>query len=141
MRSSRRISRPSIGRAGIVAPWGQDRGDHKHAGVDLGAPKLTPIRAVAAGVVSTSKCNAPEWHGCDTDGYPGLGGCGWYVDVRHDGNIATRYCHMVRRPDVTYGQHVDVGQPIGLVGTSGHSSGPHLHFEVHINVSCGKTRC
>ncbi|PGH43678.1 peptidase M23 [Micromonospora sp. WMMA1996] len=126
-------------RAGIVAPWGQDRGDHKHAGVDLGAPKLTPIRAVAAGVVSTSTCNAPEWHGCDTDGYPGLGGCGWYVDVRHDGDIATRYCHMVRQPFVRVGQKVAAGEVLGLSGSSGNSSGPHLHFEVHRGVAPGQS--
>ncbi|MCX5068200.1 M23 family metallopeptidase [Micromonospora lupini] len=126
-------------RAGVVAPWGQDRGDHRHAGVDLGAGKKTPIRAAAAGVVSTSKCNAPAWHGCDSDGYPGLGGCGWYVDVRHAGNIATRYCHMIQQPFVQVGQKVAAGEVLGLSGSSGNSSGPHLHYEVHRGVAPGQS--
>ena len=44
----------------------------------------------------------------------------------------TRYCHMIRKPYVKVGEKVIAGQVIGLVGTSGNSSGPHLHFEVHV---------
>jgi len=117
----------------IGGPWGEDRGDHQHAGVDLIVAKNTPIRAAAAGRVVVSKCNAPEWHGCDTDGYPGLGGCGWYVDILHADNVQTRYCHQVRQPLVKVGDEVTVGQIIGYSGSSGNSSGPHLHFEVHLN--------
>lgn len=104
-----------------------------HDGVDLGAARGTPIRAVSAGVVVAVRCDiAPAGHGCDQDGSPSTPGCGWYVDLRHAGNVHTRYCHMLTRPSVVEGQPVLSGQVIGVVGSSGHSSGPHLHFEVHL---------
>jgi murein DD-endopeptidase MepM/ murein hydrolase activator NlpD len=126
-------------KADVVGPWGQFRGGqgassaHRHAGVDLGAKRGTPIRAAAAGKVVVMKCNAPEWHGCDEDGYPGLGGCGWYVDILHVGDVQTRYCHMGAQPLFKAGDTVTPGQILGYVGSSGNSSGPHLHFEVHRN--------
>lgn len=73
-----------------------------------------------------------DW-GCDRDGDPTLTrGCGWYVDITHPGGIITRYCHQLVRPYVQVGQQVTAGQVIGITGSSGHSSGPHLHFEVHL---------
>jgi murein DD-endopeptidase MepM/ murein hydrolase activator NlpD len=101
-----------------------------HDGEDFMAPRNTPIRAVAAGKVVTVTCNASTGN-CDVDGGLKIRGCGWYVEVRHENNIVTRYCHMVRRPSVSEGNRVTVGQILGYVGTSGNSSGPHLHFEVH----------
>ena len=106
-----------------------------HQGVDLIAGRYTPIAAAASGVVSVVKCD--EDHSgrqtCNVDGYPGKGGCGWMVEIQHADNVMTRYCHMVQRPSVHEGQQVTAGEIIGRVGTSGNSSGPHLHFEVHLN--------
>jgi murein DD-endopeptidase MepM/ murein hydrolase activator NlpD len=106
-----------------------------HQGVDLAAPRGTMIRAAATGVVIIARCQAvteagADW-GCDRDGSPSIRGCGWYVDVLHAGSFITRYCHMVSRPFVRVGQRVAAGDVIGRVGSSGHSSGPHLHFETH----------
>ncbi len=103
-----------------------------HDGVDLGAARNTPIRATAAGRVIRVVCNVSRGS-CDVDGNRTLSGCGWYAEIQHAGNVVTRYCHMVRRPAVNVGQSVGKGQVIGYVGTSGSSSGPHLHFEVHTN--------
>jgi murein DD-endopeptidase MepM/ murein hydrolase activator NlpD len=105
-----------------------------HQGIDLGASKGTLIRAASAGVVVTVTCNATlngQPYSCDQDGSVSVMGCGWYVEIRHAGNIVTRYCHQVRSPRVYVGQRVEASQPIGWVGTSGNSSGPHLHFEIH----------
>ena len=106
-----------------------------HQGVDLIVGRYTPIHAAASGIVSVVKCNVDHLgrHTCDVDGYPGKGGCGWMVEIVHAGNVMTRYCHMVQHPEVRVGEKVTAGQEIGRVGTSGNSSGPHLHFEVHLN--------
>ncbi len=118
----------------VIAPlWGGFRTPQRptHDGDDIGALRGTPIVAAAAGVVVTAECDASPTHVCDVDGSPAIAGCGWYVEIRHADNTVTRYCHMIRRPVVNVGQRVAVGQIIGNVGTSGNSSAPHLHFEVH----------
>ncbi|GAA1884063.1 M23 family metallopeptidase [Asanoa iriomotensis] len=120
----------------IVSPFGQ-RDGRLHAGVDIGAAKGTPIHAAASGVVVRVRCNAHLVDGgpysCDVDGDPvKVQGCGWYAEIQHADKTVTRYCHMVSRPVVDVGQTVAVGQVIGMVGSSGHSSGPHLHLETHL---------
>ncbi|WP_018831175.1 M23 family metallopeptidase [Salinispora tropica] len=106
-----------------------------HHGVDIAAPKGTPIRAAASGRVLVSRCD-PDRTGelsCDVDGWPGKGGCGWFVDIAHAGKIITRYCHLAEQPQVSAGETVRAGEEIGVIGSSGNSSGPHLHFEVHVD--------
>jgi len=110
-----------------------------HHGVDLSAPHGTTIRAASAGTVERVRCNAIRKsdgsdYGCDHDGHPrDVKGCGWYIDIEHSGGVVTRYCHMLSRPPVRVGQAVIAGQEIGRVGSSGNSSGPHLHYEIHLN--------
>jgi murein DD-endopeptidase MepM/ murein hydrolase activator NlpD len=107
-----------------------------HNGVDIGVPKGTEIRAATAGVVLVAMCNASTGgvsYSCDRDGGIWVQGCGWYVDILHAGNVITRYCHMMVRPYVTVGQNLAAGEIIGLSGSSGNSSGPHVHFEVHLH--------
>lgn len=102
-----------------------------HDGVDLIAGRGSPIWAAASGTVMTVICNASIGT-CDRDGGVHVKGCGWYVEITHGADLWTRYCHMGRRPSVEVGQRVAVGDLLGFVGSSGNSSGPHLHFEVHL---------
>lgn len=106
-----------------------------HNGVDIAVPKGTRIRAAAAGIVIVATCNAhvgPQPYSCDVDGGTWVQGCGWYVDILHADNVITRYCHMASRPLVRPGQWVNAGEVIGYSGSSGNSTGPHLHFEIHV---------
>lgn len=94
------------------------RGDPTmHAGIDLASPTGTPIYATADGIVGRA-----EW----------FGGYGNMVDIEHGKGIATRYGHMSRivaRP----GERVKRGDLIGYVGSTGRSTGSHLHYEVRID--------
>jgi murein DD-endopeptidase MepM/ murein hydrolase activator NlpD len=106
-----------------------------HNGVDIAVPKGTPIHAAASGTVLVSMCDAflnGQSYSCDRDGSPAVLGCGWYVDILHADNVITRYCHQEIHPYVQVGDRVAAGQIIGLSGASGNASGPHLHFEVHL---------
>lgn len=88
-----------------------------HKGIDYGAPKGTPIRSVGAGTVEFA-----GWQ----NGY------GNAVEVRHGNGKSTFYAHM-SRIDVRKGQRVEQGQTVGAVGSTGWSTGPHLHFEFRVN--------
>ena len=88
-----------------------------HAGIDLAAPSGTPIRAVACGVVSFLQ------------GTEQTGGYGNYICVKHTSSLTTCYAHLSSFSDEQVGDLVRQGQVIGYVGSTGHSTGPHLHFE------------
>lgn len=108
--------------SGFGMRWGR-----LHAGIDLAAPTGTPIYAAADGVVLDAGCTSPR---CDIPGSLQMPGCGFRVNINHGGGIVTRYCHAVDL-NVAPGQQVAAGQVIGWVGSTGHSTGPHLHFETH----------
>jgi murein DD-endopeptidase MepM/ murein hydrolase activator NlpD len=92
-----------------------------HAGVDWAAPTGTPIMAAGAATVA---------YAGDASGY------GNVVYLDHAGGIQTRYAHMnAFAPGIKTGGTVNAGDLIGYVGTTGRSTGPHLHFEVHVNGS------
>lgn len=94
------------------------QGLHGHNAVDLAIAKGTPMRAAAAGTVIVARANG-AWNG----------GYGNFIVILHDNGTQTLYAHMLRA-SVVSGQHVLSGQLIGYVGSTGMSTGPHVHFEV-----------
>jgi murein DD-endopeptidase MepM/ murein hydrolase activator NlpD len=90
---------------------------HRTNAVDLAAPVGTPIYAAAAGVVT--KSTSGGWGG----------GYGRYVMIKHPNGVVTLYAHLSRNK-VKAGQKVKQGQVIGLMGSTGRSTGSHVHFEV-----------
>ena len=88
-----------------------------HAGVDFSAATGTPILAAGSGKVAMAGAN---------------GGYGLYVKLQHTQDVATAYAHMSRLgPGIKPGVSVRQGQVIGFVGSTGMSTGPHLHYEFH----------
>ena len=91
-----------------------------HDGIDISGRGGTPIVAAYDGVVKTRAYSS---------------GYGYFVDLEHPGGYATRYAHMVSQGTVAPGTRVTRGQQIGVVGSTGNSTGAHLHFEVWRNGS------
>lgn len=91
-------------------------GRREHKGIDLAAPAGTPVYAPSDGTVSKA-----EW----------FSSYGLFISLEHGGDIQTRYGHLSRL-NVFAGQQVKKGDLIGFVGTTGRSTGPHLHYEVRI---------
>jgi murein DD-endopeptidase MepM/ murein hydrolase activator NlpD len=122
--ASRALLRTPISGARLTSGFGMRRhpllGYSKmHAGVDFGAPTGTPIRAAGAGTVQKAGRN---------------GSFGIAVVLKHTNKYETLYAHMSRlAPGISAGDRINQGQIIGYVGSTGRSTGPHLHYEVRVN--------
>lgn len=93
---------------------GETRG---HTGMDLSVPTGTPIRAALPGTVTVSQYNSSY---------------GYYVMIDHGNGLSTLYAHNSKLL-VRVGQTVEAGDIVSLSGSTGRSTGPHLHFEVRVN--------
>jgi murein DD-endopeptidase MepM/ murein hydrolase activator NlpD len=100
----------------VASPFGP-RGFGFHSGIDLAAGRGTPVAAAASGRV--------VWAGVMA------GGWGKLVIVAHQRGVRSMYAHL-SRIDVQVGENVRVGDQVGLVGSTGDATGPHLHFEVRV---------
>ena len=94
------------------------RGNWFHAGLDIGAAHGTAVLAAAPGRVTF--CG---FH---------LGGYGYLVVVAHGNGLRTLYAHL-SAVTTALGASVATGAPLGLVGSTGHATGPHLHFEARLH--------
>lgn len=100
---------------------GGDRWANGHTGQDFAVPIGTPVRAVGAGTVVSVSCG---------------GAFGIEIVIEHPGGYYTQYAHLAA-VTVDQGQRVTPGQWIGQTGTTGNSTGPHLHFEVRVTPELG----
>ena len=90
-----------------------------HNGVDYAASKGSPVRATGDGTISFAEYN---------------GGCGNDIKIKHSEDYTTRYCHLDKyHQRAKVGKKVKQGQTIGYVGSTGLATGPHLHYEFHVN--------
>ena len=102
-----------------LEPWSAALGCYFHEGLDIANVEGTVVVATAAGQVT--------WAGWTDDGY------GYSVQLDHGNGLTSRYGHLCCAPMVVIGQRVATGEPIGLMGTTGASTGPHPHFTIHLN--------
>jgi murein DD-endopeptidase MepM/ murein hydrolase activator NlpD len=100
-------------------PWDSAVGCNFHNGVDLAADAYTPLLAADGGIVEYA-----GWCDC---------GLGYYVKIDHGNGFKTLYGHMAEVPWVSAGESVAKGDVIGPVGSTGASTGPHVHFIVQMN--------
>ncbi len=111
--------RPVIGP--VTSPYGPRRGGF-HYGVDIGARRGTPAVAAASGIVTTTVKYCVEGRiRCG-------GGYGNFIIIQHPNGMKTRYAHL-QSVLVYVGQKVKQGQLIAKTGNTGHTTGPHIHFE------------
>lgn len=100
----------------ISSDFAEMRDNGPHIGLDFAGTEGKPVVAARHGVITEA-----GWHG----------GYGFRVTIDHGDGHTTRYGHLANDPKVTVGQAVVGGQVIGYVGSTGDSTGPHLHFELH----------
>ena len=112
---------PCPGYKQISTLFGANRGSYNHKGIDFAAPYATPIYAASDGVVTEAVNNG---------GYNS--GMGNYVVIKHNNGLVTKYYHCSNL-FVSVGQSVTKGQHIAAVGSTGDSTGNHLHFQVELN--------
>jgi murein DD-endopeptidase MepM/ murein hydrolase activator NlpD len=111
------ITQPFGCTALAIEPWSAECANHHfHSGIDLAAPLDTPIYAATAGAITLHRER---------------GGYGLYILLTRDPGLSTLYGHL-DWPLVQSGDMVAAGQAIALMGSTGNSTGPHLHFEVRI---------
>jgi murein DD-endopeptidase MepM/ murein hydrolase activator NlpD len=116
------VRKPVVGEVDMSSPFGMRMdpflgGAAIHAGVDLRGDSGDPVRVTANGRVTRA-----GW----------AGGYGNMVEVDHGNGLSTRYGHM-SKIEVKVGDHVHLGQTIGRIGSTGRSTGPHLHYEVRVH--------
>lgn len=92
-------------------------GRRKHTGIDLAAPTGTPVYATANGVIGRA-----DWYSS----------YGLFISINHGAAMETRYAHLSRLA-VAAGDNIKKGDLIGYVGSTGRSTGPHLHYEVRVD--------
>lgn len=124
---------PTPGFTYLSSEWYEDREVYNHGGIDIAGAGImgTPVVAAADGTViaSNSSCthNWGKSYSCGCGG-----GYGNYVMISHAGGKMTVYGHLTSLT-VSTGQTVSRGQVIGYVGSTGNSTGPHLHYECRLN--------
>ncbi|HWK96016.1 MAG TPA: peptidoglycan DD-metalloendopeptidase family protein [Pseudolabrys sp.] len=116
------VRKPVVGSMDMSSPFGSRMdpflgGAAIHTGIDLRGDTGDPVRVTASGRVTRA-----GW----------AGGYGNLVEVDHGNGLSTRYGHM-SKIEVKTGQQVSIGQTIGRIGSTGRSTGPHLHYETRIN--------
>jgi murein DD-endopeptidase MepM/ murein hydrolase activator NlpD len=116
------VRKPVIGDVETSSPFGVRRDPFLgrpaiHTGIDLRGDAGEPVRATATGSVTIAGRR---------------GGYGNVVEIGHGNGLATRYGHL-SEIDVKVGQTVRIGEVVGKIGSTGRSTGPHLHYETRIN--------
>ena len=100
----------------VSAPYGEaNHQGHTHGGIDIAAPEGTPIKSPIAGTVIDNRYG---------------GGYGYYVQIKDKNNMDHLFPHMPSPSPLEEGTEVSVGDTVGYIGSTGNSTGPHVHYEI-----------